>query len=1173
MTDPGWSYVTGGGGGALGGSVSGATITLPSPFGKPVPKLWGRTRVKGGLIWAGVPTIDAKGVLRASFAVAFGQPAPDGNNSRIVRLWIAGALAYDGTGGSDITKLTGLKFKLYDGNETQQPDATITADKGDLTPAFRGMIYAVLTDLDLANYSGQIPDVEADVAQDFVATSPVVPWNTTNVGVGAKGGSYEWGLVDYTRNEFYAISRWGTVAWDTYDITLGKGLIYSVAPVALGVRTGERVVPVYRNSQPWAYVMDDDLSNSTRLNLVDLHTGVVLSSFGTNDGGTSSDVNGLAHPSDWNEGRGVDGADGVLFVGTSWFEVVLCTRFGTAFGFRRRFTITNQVKCITPATITTTSPLTDNPGFALPTIDYTKFSIAYAVCRDGKLYRIVATAGAATVNAFVRAEMVVIGTITTYYTTKFAYGTLAEALTQMDTTDSRLTGLSFFSIYTGPANNPYVAALAYDGSSNWFLCIFDTAWSRDYSSIQQLTGTINMEYFSLKAKVSIPTGADTSGFRQAAAQYNMRPGEMKVGYPNASGTKWYTLDVSNGEYDTFDLTTTTLVNEASPTTHYTRNFSESDIGDPVRNAVYYVNSNNSDPTKPPSAGIIKLSSADLNTLNLGVFMRSLAITTKAYTSSDITLSGLDTTFITGAIVNQSVSLLALESQIAGLFRVDIVEGGGKIKFVRKTRDAGLTIDATLIQDDIAPLEQGNPQIVQRNRDASYDLPSVVILDYLDKDNGNAIGTQSAKRTQFPIVTTDTVASLQISVPIIMQAADALYWATFAMFDMWNAATTSVFRVGPKWLKIEPGDFVQLTMNPDNNGNVATYVMKVTQAVINADYSQTLTGKTFAQFATFAAPIDAGTTIPTDTIPDTTPAVPQIIDNVQLTFANPSTAVVPYQFFAPRPVQLYDEAGSNYLGYYLGGTPQGFASTKLDAPANVWAYDTANSVTVIFKNLVALATVSDSDWLAGVNAILIGIPTRWELVYFRDVVANSDGSYTLSQLLRGMRGTEYAASSHLAGDTVIIPSGLGSFSTNQTTGNVTVSTVVIGQVGSDPTAFQTFNQTYGPLECFAPHNLTATNSAGDIVLTWNRRDRAETGLHDLDGSVVMSEATEAYEIDVYKSGAVIRTLTATSETVTYTAAMQLANTQPSPMLTIDFAVYQISAVAGRGHGTRVTADVM
>jgi hypothetical protein len=1120
-----------------------------------------------------VPTIDALGKLRASFAVAFGQPSPDGNNSRIVRLWIAGQLAYDGTGGSDITKLAGLKFKLYNGDETQQPDPTITLDKGDLTPAFRGMIYTVLTDLDLGNYGGQVPDVEADVAQNFVANAPVVPWNTTNVGVGAHGGSYEWGLVDYTRNEFYAISRWGTVAWDTYDITLNKALLYSVAPVALGVRTGERVVPVYRNSQPWAYVMDDDLSNNTKMNLVDLHTGAILYTFGANNGLGSSGVGGLAHPSDWVEGRGVDGADAVLFVGTSWFEVALCTRVGTVFGYRTKFAITNQVHCLSPATITNTTPKGDNPGFTLPSVDYTKFSVAYGVCNDGKLYRIVATAGHATVNAMVRAEMVVIGLITTYYSNKFAYGTLSEALTQMDTTDTRLTGLSFFGVYTGPASSPFVSTLAHDGSGNWFLCVFDTAWSRDYSQIPQLTSTINMEYFSLIAKVSIPIGAATSGFRQATAQYNMRPGETKIGYPSSSGKKWYTLDVSNGEYDTFDLTTTTLINEASPLTTYSRDFTESDIGDPVRNAVYYVNSNNSDPTKPPSAGVIKLASSDQNTLNLGVFMRSLALTTKAYVTSDITLSGLDTTFITGAIVNQSVSLIALESQIAGLFRVDIVEGGGKIKFVKKVRDSGLTIDATLTQADIAPLQQGNPQIVQRTRDPSYDLPSVVILDYLDKDNGNAIGTQSAKRTQFPVVTTDTVASLQISVPIIMKASEALYWATFAMFDMWNAATTSVFRVGSKWLKIEPGDFVQLTMDPDNSGTVSTYVMKITQAVINADFSQTLTGKTFAQFATFATPTDAGETIPDDTIPDTTPAVPQIIDNVQLTFANPTTAVVPYQFFAPRPVQLYDEKGTTYLGYYLGTTPQGFASNKLAAPDNVWAYDTVNTVTVIFRNTVALATVSETDWLAGVNAMLIGLPTRWELVYFRDVVANADGSYTLSHLLRGMRGTEYAATTHVAGDTVIIPAGLGSFSTAQVSGNFTVSTVVIGQVGSDPTAFQNFNQTYGPLECFAPQNLRAANSSGDVVLTWNRRDRAETGLHDLDGSVVMSEATEAYEIDVYKSGVVVKTLTATSETVTYTAAMQLANTQPSPMLTIDFAVYQISAIAGRGHGTRATADVI
>ena len=63
-------------------------------------------------------------------------------------------------------------------------------------------------------------------------------------------------------------------------------------------------------------------------------------------------------------------------------------------------------------------------------------------------------------------------------------------------------------------------------------------------------------------------------------------------------------------------------------------------------------------------------------------------------------------------------------------------------------------------------------------------------------------------------------------------------------------------------------------------------------------------------------------------------------------------------------------------------------------------------------------------------------------------------------------------------------------------------------------------------------------------------------------MVVGEASEAYDVDVMNGGTVVRTLTATSSTVTYTAAQQTTDFG-SPQSSVTVRVYQRSAVIGRG----------
>ena len=70
-------------------------------------------------------------------------------------------------------------------------------------------------------------------------------------------------------------------------------------------------------------------------------------------------------------------------------------------------------------------------------------------------------------------------------------------------------------------------------------------------------------------------------------------------------------------------------------------------------------------------------------------------------------------------------------------------------------------------------------------------------------------------------------------------------------------------------------------------------------------------------------------------------------------------------------------------------------------------------------------------------------------------------------------------------------------------------------------------------------------------------------------VPLAEETERYELDILDSGDVVRTLSSTTPSLTYTAAEQTADFG-APQSSLSLRVYQLSSVFGRGspHATTV-----
>ena len=197
------------------------TVTS-STYGAPIPYAYGTVRVAGSIIWSpGLvehkdvqrQSVGGKGGKKAtqttttytyscSFAVALGE----GPASTVLRIWGDSKLIYDVGGGTDpSTRMSGLVFRFYPGDEEQLPDGLIEADKGaGNVPAHRGLSYIVFDNMPLANFGNHIPNITVEVV--FKETSPQYPlitWTPITHPTAARvtdGGAV---AIDYNRQVVY----------------------------------------------------------------------------------------------------------------------------------------------------------------------------------------------------------------------------------------------------------------------------------------------------------------------------------------------------------------------------------------------------------------------------------------------------------------------------------------------------------------------------------------------------------------------------------------------------------------------------------------------------------------------------------------------------------------------------------------------------------------------------------------------------------------------------------------------------------------------------------------------------------------------------------------------------------------------------------------------------------
>lgn len=499
--------------------------------------------------------------------------------------------------------------------------------------------------------------------------------------------------------------------------------------------------------------------------------------------------------------------------------------------------------------------------------------------------------------------------------------------------------------------------------------------------------------------------------------------------------------------------------------------------------------------------------------------------------SEIDVTDLANDVVPGYIVNSQMPVRsALEPLMAAYF-FDAVESDGIVKFVKR----GATSVVAIPDADLAAQADGGgseiPALMTTTRGVEEELPATVYVKYYNLDSDYQAGTQVAQRQ-----TTSSQQSSTIDLPIAMTDSRAKQTAEALLYDAWLARERFSFVTGRKYAYLEPTDVV----------TVRGRVLRITRKEERAD--KTIAWEAILSFAPVLAQpgiAAAASGTPTQTVRSDQSTQLELMDIPLVDDADQPGYYAALAGTASRwpGAALFrsTDDGTSYTNIQsvLSAATMGTATTALADYAGGNSVDELSTVTVVIGDGGgSLSSTTQVGLLNGANLCRIGR----EVLQFRAATLTAPGTYQLSGFLRGRRGTEWATASHAAGERfVLMPVNSLAMSSSEIGLDRLYKPVTNGSTLANvaPIRFASYGEAWKP---YAPCHLGGgSDSTGNTTLQWKRRGRIGGAWLNY-SDVPLGESTEAYVVQVWDSTYtdVARILTATSESVVYTAAMQVAD---------------------------------
>lgn len=497
-----------------------------------------------------------------------------------------------------------------------------------------------------------------------------------------------------------------------------------------------------------------------------------------------------------------------------------------------------------------------------------------------------------------------------------------------------------------------------------------------------------------------------------------------------------------------------------------------------------------------------------------------------------------------------------------------VESDRKLKF--KPRSAATPV-VEIPFDDLATVEAGadHPEPAPFTRIQEAELPRSVAVNYANFESDYHTGTETAQRYQ-----TSSVFDVVDELAIAMDPDEAATTSVRLLYEAWLARTPRTLQVQRKYAGLDAGDVINVEtrrdqwsllriIDADDDG------LLIKLSLIDQDglvYQRTQAG--------------AGSGNPPQTAISMTPATMLVLLDCPI-LRNRDDDPGHYAVLSPprnagwRGAALFgspDNVAFSESGSVFDSTVMARTVTALaDWNGNVMI-DETNTVDIqlLGENVPVSITRDQLLDQFGNTSALVKPNGDVEILQFRNALQIDATTWRLSGLVRGLRGTEWAATGHLAGQNFVVLKASAmwrpDFGLSSIDSERYYSAVSFGRKLVDTLA-QAFTNHGAGLMPLSVVNVRGSRTSGNLTVTWARRTRLIAEMADR-VDVPLGEESEAYEVDILNAGVVVRTLSSTTQTVTYTSAQQTADFG-SAQASISLIVYQLSAAIGRGYPTPAT----
>lgn len=530
------------------------------------------------------------------------------------------------------------------------------------------------------------------------------------------------------------------------------------------------------------------------------------------------------------------------------------------------------------------------------------------------------------------------------------------------------------------------------------------------------------------------------------------------------------------------------------------------------------------------------------------------------------VSGQDSAALTQTVEGYSITLGQAKTMLAPLLDIHDVDARPH-DFTVQFKNRGSAPSGSIATVDLVR-DNGPRYTVTVQQDT--DLPQRVTFTFADRDHDQQSNTVIAQR---PLDATASKREEPIDLSTYVDTPDSAQQKADRYFRRaWNSRERTKASLTYQKIGLEPGDVTTIELD-GHNRNVRIDKQTIGLNQITCEFVRDETSFAAVNTATTGADME-GRDDEEIYIPG--PVQGFVIDGPFAEDVDSRSNPIIYYLAGPMAGAFSGAvvAEGDSLGAYdetVGAIDSssdanwGIANTVL-ATANPNLWDRGNEFNVNVLN-GPLTSVTEADINAdpSLNLAALGEDGRWEYLNFATATLESDGSYTLSDLKRGRRGTEVNVGNHAIGDMLVLLD------------NRVIDERGVSDIGDDLSfkvqaplrpveAAPPIELDYDAncLKPYAPCHLSASKST-DVTISWIRRTRL--GGAWVGGSTIpLSEASESYEIDIYVGVTFKRTLTSSSPSKVYTAAQMTTDGTGSGFTA---KLYQISATVGRGFENSTT----